>query len=98
MSVTQGIAADRRAVVDVDFPLHPDTRSPEAVTRLVGQILERIREQPEPMEDMDVLQALAIATAVQAALAHASRSLGVELAVELLEVAADCIPPARLDG
>jgi hypothetical protein len=50
------------------------------------------------VEDADVLQALAIATAVRVALANANRRLGVELAVELLDVATDSIPPTRLDG
>jgi hypothetical protein len=98
MNLTHGIAADRRGTIDVDFPLHPATRSPEAVSRLVGQILEQIQDQAEPVEDADVLQALAIATAVRVALANANRRLGVELAVELLDVATDSIPPTRLDG
>jgi hypothetical protein len=64
----------------------------------VVQILEQIQDQAEPVEDADVLQALAIATAVRVALANANRRLGVELAVELLDVATDSIPPTRLDG
>ncbi|MGD2083041.1 MAG: hypothetical protein PVF91_08750 [Chromatiales bacterium] len=98
MNLTNDLSTARREVIDIDFPLHPGTQSSEAVSRLVGQILEQIQSQPEPVGDSDILQALAIATAVRIAVANANRKLGVELAIELLDVAADAIPPARLDG
>lgn len=98
MNMKQQIPELRREILDVTFPLHPDTRSSEAVSRLVGKLLGEIQSQPEPMEDADILQALAIATAVRVAVANANRKLGLELAIELLDVAADSIPSYALDS
>lgn len=96
----QTITAPRpRSTLDVDFPLHPATKSPEDVSELVGHILSDIDHYVGKIGDVsqnDVLQALAIATAVQVAKTKASDKAGVELSMELLDIAVDSLP-GRVD-
>ncbi|MEA3277792.1 MAG: hypothetical protein U9Q81_21430 [Pseudomonadota bacterium] len=79
---------------DVDFPLHPATSSAEDVSRLVSNILNDIDAYTgngSSVSQSDVLQALAIATAVHVAKADASEKAGVEFSLELLDVAVDSL-------
>lgn len=53
---------------DINFPLHPETRSPHAVSDLVTQLLETITEHAGTRDDVsdgDILQALAMTAAIR---------------------------------
>lgn len=53
---------------DIDFPLHPETRSPQAVSDLVTRLLETISEhanQRDDVSDGDILQSLAMTAAIR---------------------------------
>jgi len=74
---------------DVYFPLHPGTDSPEDVSRLVESILhdiEAYRGTGGTVSQSDVLQALAIATAVHVATADASDEIGEDVKLQLLDL------------
>ena len=74
---------------DVCFPLHPGTDSPEDVSRLVENILHDIqayRRTGATVSQSDVLQALAIATAVHVATADASDEIGEDVKLRLLDL------------
>jgi hypothetical protein len=62
------VAANGRAF-DIEFPLHPQTRSSDAVSSLVTVLLEalsRALRQQQATSDGDLLQALAMTLAVRA--------------------------------
>lgn len=53
---------------DIDFPLHPETRSPSAVSDLVTALLAAITTHAGSRDDVsdgDILQALAMTTAIR---------------------------------
>jgi hypothetical protein len=53
---------------DIDFPLHPETNSPHAVSELVTRLLETITTQAARRDDVsdgDILQALAMTAAIR---------------------------------
>jgi hypothetical protein len=53
---------------DIEFPLHPETRSPTAVSDLVTRLLEAISAhaaQRDDVSDGDILQALAMTGAIR---------------------------------
>lgn len=53
---------------DINFPLHPETRSPAAVSDLVSRLLETISEHANgrgDVSDGDILQALAMTAAIR---------------------------------
>lgn len=53
---------------DINFPLHPETRSPTAVSALVSRLLESISEHATGRDDVsdgDILQALAMSAAIR---------------------------------
>jgi hypothetical protein len=53
---------------DIDFPLHPETQSPKAVSDLVSRLLETISEHASTRDDVsdgDILQALAMTAAIR---------------------------------
>ena len=53
---------------DIEFPLHPHTQSPAAVSALVTQLLATISEHAQQRPDVtdgDILQALAMTTAIR---------------------------------
>ena len=59
---------------DVAFPLHPQTRSPDAVSGLITALLEAVSRNVEGRNDVsdgDVLQALAMTLAVRARMVDA---------------------------
>ena len=71
---------------DVNFPLHPQTRSAEAVSEMITALLAALSRQVEgrqEVSDGDVLQALAMTLAVRARMvdadAHSTRALVNEL-------------------
>ncbi len=60
---------------DIAFPLHPQTRSPEAVSEMITGLLEALTAHVELRKDIsdgDVLQALAMALAVRARMVDAA--------------------------
>lgn len=53
---------------DIDFPLHPETQSPQAVSDLLTAMLESISRQTQGQADVsdgDILQALAMTLAIR---------------------------------
>lgn len=59
---------------DFDFPLHPQTRSPEGVSDLLTALLESVSRTVEgrgDISDGDVFQALAITLAIRARMVNA---------------------------
>ncbi len=72
------------------FPLHPETRSPERVSHLLGATLEAISKDLEsgtPISDGDVLQALSMALASGARLVDAAPGASPRLMHELVDSA-----------
>ena len=75
---------------DVNFPLHPQTRSAEAVSEMITALLETLSHQVEGRQDVsdgDVLQALAITLAVRARTVNADAHSTLALVKELVETA-----------
>ena len=84
--------------IDVEFPLHPATHCPEDVSALVEHVLCDIDDYLRRTDDVshdDVLQALAIATAVQLAKRSRGNRAGVDFTMELLDIAVDSLPATR---
>jgi hypothetical protein len=53
---------------EIDFPLHPETGSAAAVSELVSRLLETISEHAKAISDVsdgDILQALAMTSAIR---------------------------------
>lgn len=70
----------------IDFPLHPDTRSAEAVSVLMTRLLDCVSEVVDARRDLsdgDVLQALAMTLAIRARMTS-NRSETVASLVETL--------------
>lgn len=84
-------------VSEVVFPLHPKVDSEERVSRLVQQFLALIKAEESELGHTDVLQALAITTALRLAVAEANQKPGIELAIELIDVATDSLKNASLE-
>lgn len=75
---------------DIDFPLHPETRSAEGVGALVTDLpgcLSMTLAGRRDVSDGDVLQALAMTLAVRARMLGASPQSTSELVRELFETA-----------
>jgi len=74
--------------IDLDLPLDDDTDDGEAVAALVQQILTGIDDLAADgaVTGRDAVQALSIATAVQAAKAEVSERSGQRFALNLLDV------------
>lgn len=75
---------------DVDFPLHPLTRSSQAVSDLLTALLETISRHVEDRRDLsdgDILQALCLTLAVRARMVGATPDSAYELVVELFDAA-----------
>ena len=86
-----------KGVSEVAFPLHPRVNSEERVSRLVREFLALIEAEQPGVGHTDVLQALAITTALRLAVAEANQKPGIELAIELIDVATDSLTHASLD-
>jgi hypothetical protein len=81
------VTASGRAY-DIDFPLHPETRSSEGVGALVTDLLDclsRTLATRQDVSDGDVLQALAMTLAVRARMLGASPETTLELVAQLFE-------------
>jgi len=75
---------------DVNFSLHPQTRSAEAVSEMITGLLETLSHQVEARQDVsdgDVLQALAMTLAVRARMVDADAHSTLALVNELVEAA-----------
>lgn len=75
-----------KACLELDIPLHAYTDSDTHVAQLVGTLLNDIAGVDHEVSDADVLQALAITTAVRVAMADAAAKPGVDFSLELLDV------------
>ena len=72
---------------DIEFPLHPQTRSPEAVSDLLTGLLDRLSSDLEKRSDVsdgDVLQALAMTLAIRARMIDVEPESTQQLIGELL--------------
>ncbi|MFZ0790312.1 MAG: hypothetical protein WAM94_11915 [Chromatiaceae bacterium] len=75
---------------EIRFPLHPETRSPERVSKLLSSALEAINRDLEPgtpISDGDILQALSMALAIRARLVDAAPGVSLRLMHELVDSA-----------
>ncbi|TCS71711.1 hypothetical protein EDC61_10854 [Sulfuritortus calidifontis] len=75
---------------DIDFPLHPQTRSAQAVSDLLGAVLDAISRRAQDGRDLsdgDVLQALAMALAIRARMVGGSAESAAALVSELCDSA-----------
>ena len=75
---------------DVNFPLHPQTRSAEAVSKMITALLETLSHEVEVRQDVsdgDVLQALAMTLAVRARMVDADAQSTLTLVNGLVESA-----------
>lgn len=77
---------------DIDLPLHPNSGSAERISELVGRLLDTLSEAVHGVTETkpglshgDVLQALAMATAVRARMVDADPKAITELAHALVE-------------
>jgi hypothetical protein len=76
--------------LDIRFPLHDETRSGDAVARMLSAVLEAVSQVVEAdgdISDGDVLQALSMALAVRARLVHVAPSVSLRLMHELVDSA-----------
>lgn len=74
----------------IDFPLHDQTVSPMRVEQMVTAILEAVQREigvTGETSNGDVLQAMAMATAIRARMIHAPPEATERIARELLETA-----------
>jgi hypothetical protein len=82
---------------DIEFPLHNDTVDAVRVGQLVSTLLQAIERDLDVVGEMsngDVLQALAMATAVRARMIHASQDLTEAIAKELVGIALGAVAEA----
>jgi hypothetical protein len=75
-----------RAIVDVGIPLHEETDSATDVAELVGTLLNDIAAYDRQASHGDILQALAITTAVRLAMADTAAARGQEPSLDLIDV------------
>lgn len=85
-------------ISEVSSPLHPAVQSEGKASRLVKRFLDLIQEEDPNLGHADVLQAMAIATAIRFAVAEANSKPGVELAIELPDVATDSLTRANIES
>ncbi len=75
---------------DIEFPLHPQTRSAQGVSDLLTALLDTVShastERPG-LSDGDILQALCLALAVRARMVGAAPQSARELVIELFDAA-----------
>lgn len=77
-------------LIDISFPLHPETESPMRVDQMLSAILNTLDQDIKLCGETangDVLQALAMALAVRARMIHAPREMTAKLVQELLSSA-----------
>ena len=84
---------------DIEFPLHPETRSHEAVSEMLTSLLETLSKTVESRKDVsdgDVLQALAMTLAIRGRMVDASPETLRSLVAQLFETAFDAAESARI--
>ena len=84
-------------VFDIEFPLHNETVDAVRVGQLVSTLLQAIERDLDVVGEMsngDVLQALAMATAVRTRMIHASQDLTEAIAKELVGIALGAVAEA----
>ena len=81
-----------RATVELGFPLLPCTDSDSDVAGLVAALLDEIARTYPHASHGDILQALAITTAVRSALADTEREVGAGMSLALLAFEVDSHP------
>ena len=75
---------------DIEFPLHPQTRSAQAVSEMITSLLETLSQHVEAHQDVsdgDVLQALAMTLAVRARMVDAEPKSTLALVNQLVDEA-----------
>jgi hypothetical protein len=77
-----------KACLELEIPLHANTDSATHVAQLVGTLLDNIAGVGEEVSHADVLQALAITTAVRVGMADAAAQVGADVPLKLLDVQA----------
>lgn len=94
MNALAPIPENRKSTLDINMPLHIHTDSERDVADLVGKLLNAISRFDHQSSHADILQALAITTAVRAAVADTAANPGVDFSLELLgmEVGSDYEP------
>jgi len=92
MNALSTIPKSPKTTLDINMPLHIHTDSERDVADLVGKLLNAISRFDHQSSHADILQALAITTAVHAAVADAAAKPGADFSLELLEVevGSDC--------
>jgi len=92
---------DSGRALDIAFPLHPQSGSPEAVAGLITALLQGVSAQVAQHADLsagDVLQALAMTMAIRGRLMDDGSDAGEQLRQlqhELLDVAQEAVREAR---
>jgi hypothetical protein len=86
MSALATIPQSRKTTLDVNIPLHGHTDSEHDVAELVSRLLNEISEFDNHSSHADILQSLAITTALRAAMADAAAQPGVDFSLDLLDV------------
>jgi hypothetical protein len=79
-------ARNHRAILDVGIPLHEETDSATDVAELVGTLLNDIAAYDRQATHGDILQALAITTAVRLAMADTAAIRGQGPSLDLIDV------------
>jgi hypothetical protein len=82
-------ARDSRACIELDVPLHACTDSDSHVAQLVGTLLDDIAGVDHEVSHADVLQALAITTAVRMMMADAAEKGDDGFSLKLLDVSVE---------
>ena len=83
---------------DIAFPLHPETRSGEAVSDIVSAALEAVSatlDRHGDLSDGDILQGLAMTMAIRARLVDVSPEVSRKLMHELVDSAFEAAREAR---
>ncbi len=83
---------------EVNFPLHPQTRSAEGVSEMITGLLETLSHHVETagsVSDGDVLQALAMTLAVRARMVNATPESTLALIHDLIDEAYQAVQDAR---
>jgi hypothetical protein len=75
-----------KACLEVDIPLHAHTDSDTHVAQLEGTLLNEIAGVDDEVSHADVLQALAITTAVRTVIADAAEQGSAGFSLELLDL------------
>jgi len=92
---------DSGQALDISFPLHPHSGSPEAVAAMVSALLQTLSEQVAEygeISDGDVLQALGMTMAIRGQLMNQDEESAQQvrqLQHELLQVAQEAVAGAR---